>query len=227
LANAAELKRITRPLLARDPRLVLVKRTIVVQPVGHFLHGFAFRVTRSGSVDPVVTLFEPLYVPRRPLSSGSMPEFYLLVDRHRYGHLFPPSDLPRFWRAEDPGVEQVLIEELGGDRLDSLLRIDTPDRFLVWADHLGTSRKFVLFSHALAGRLSRAIGMAECEIADWGRRRDVDPGYKATIIRHLRRLVRIFESGQTRTNRLLRTFEEINARRAGVEGWWRWSPVVE
>lgn len=214
-------------MLARDPRLVLLKRTIVVRPVGHFLHGFAFRATSSGSVDPVVTLFEPLYVPRRPLSSGWMPEFYLFMDRRRHGHLFPPSDFPRSWMAGDPGVEQMLIDELGGDRLDSLLRIDTPDKFLVWAEHSGTSRKFVLFSHALAGRLSRAIGMAEREIADWSRRQGVDPGYKATVIRHLRRLVRVFESGQARTNHLLRTFENINARREGIAQWWRWSPVVE
>jgi len=227
LANGAELKRITRPLLALDPRLVLLKRTIVVRPVGHFLHGYAFRITSIGAVHPVVTLFEPLYVPRRPLGAGSMPEFYLFMDRRRHGHLFPPSAFPRYWMAGDPGVEQMLIDELGGDRLDSLLRIDTPDKFLVWAEHLHRSRPAILFSHALAGRLSRAIGMAERELAIWSGRRDISPGDKAKVVRHLRRLVRILESGQTRTNRLLRTFERINARRNGVERWWRWSPVVE
>lgn len=129
--------------------------------------------------------------------------------------------------AGDPGVEQMLIDELGGDRLDSLLRIDTPDKFLVWADHVHRSRPDSLFSHALAGRLSRAIRMAEREIADWSNRPDFHPGYDGKIIRFLRRLVRILESGQTRTNRLLRTYEDINARRKGVERWWRWSPVVE
>jgi hypothetical protein len=216
LATAAEIRRVLRPFVASDPRLVMIKRTIVVRPVGHYLHGYHFRTTSFGGVYPIVMLFQPMYVPRVNIPFGGMPEDHGRVRR---------------WQVTDPGVEQGLIEDLGGDLLDSLLRIDTPDKFLVWADHLGLSSDLSMLTEALAGRRARAALLARRQIADyagrypagdptslyWGRRR----------VRRLCRFVRIFESGQARTNRLLRTFERINARNTGVEAWWRWSPVVE
>jgi len=193
----------------------MIKRTVIVRPVGHFLHGFHFRTTSSGDVDPIVTLFQPMYVPRVDIPFGGMPE-----DRRSGAHR---------WSVSDPDIGAKLIEGLGGDLLDSLLRIDTPDKFLAWVDHHGRlgSERFPMFTHALAGRRDRAIALAEKELEIDRRYAARGTPWAAARIRRLHRLIRIFESGQARTNRLLRTFERVNARRVGVEPWWHWSPVVE
>lgn len=191
----------------------MIKRTVIVRPVGHFLHGFHFRTTSFGDVGPIVAVFHPIYVPRVAIPFGNMPEDF-------WGYGFD-------WSVSDPEIGQKLIEGLGGDVLDSIVRIDTPDKFLVWADHLSFRPMLRVFTHALAGRRARAAQLAERIARDWlDRGLGGDPSFDRNI-RRLRRLIRIFESGQTRTNRLLRTFERINARNNGVERWWRWSPVVE
>lgn len=193
----------------------MIKRTVIVRPVGHFLHGFHFRTTSHGDITPTVTLFQPLYVPRVQIPFGEMPE------RHFHGN----PDLT----ASDPDIGRKVIEHLGGDRLDSLLRIDTPDKFLVWAEHHGKlgSERFPLLTHALAGRRSRAIALAEQRIEVHRAFAARDELWAAARIKQLRRLIRIFESGQARVNRMLRGFEAINAARIGVDRWWHWSPVVE
>ena len=71
------------------------------------------------------------------------------------------------------------------------------------------------------------IGNSEQRIEYLNSLRAADGLPRNTDIRRLHRLIRIFESGQARTNRMLRTFERVNARNIGVEPWWRWSPVVE
>ena len=65
MATAAQLKQITRPLLELDPRFVLVKRWLVIRPVGHWLHGY-FLDRRSGKgVFVVQASVIPLYFKRR------------------------------------------------------------------------------------------------------------------------------------------------------------------
>ena len=193
----------------------MIKRTVVVRPVGHFLHGFHFRTTSFGNITPIVMLFQPMYVPRVDIPFSGMP--------HEHG-----SGAHR-WSVSDPDIGTKLIEGLGGELLESLLRIDTPDKFLAWVEHHGRlgSERFPMFTHALAGRRDRAIALAEKELES--NRRSVSPSrpWAAVNIRRLHRLIRILESGQARTNRLLRTIERVNARRIGVEAWWRWSPMVE
>lgn len=193
----------------------MIKRTVIVRPVGHFFHGFHFRTTSFGDITPIVSLFHPTYVPRVDIPFDAMPED-------------DPSDAHR-WSVSDSDIGRKLIDGLGGDLLDSLLRIDTPDKFLVWADHHDNrgSEFLRICSHALAGRLARAILLAEQSIARRQRYATEGDLWAAARNRRLRRLIRIFESGQVRTNRVLRTFERVNATRVGVEPWWRWSPVVE
>ncbi len=193
----------------------MIKRTVIVRPVGHFFHGFHFRTTSFGDVTPIVSLFHPTYVPRVNIPFGDMPE----------GHETGGAD----WSVADPDIGQKLIEGLGGDRLDALLRVDTPDKFLVWADHHDKSGSEYLriYSHALMGRLARAIVLAERELEVDRRSAARGMPWAAASIRRLSRHILIFKSGQARTNRLLRFFERANARRIGVEPWWRWSPLVE
>ena len=191
----------------------MIKRTVIVRPVGHYLHGFHFRTTSFGDVGPIVALFQPMYVPRVDIPFGGMPEGF-------WGYGLD-------WSVSDPQIGAKLIEGLGGDVLDSLLRIDTPDKFLVWADHLSYRPELRMFTHALAGRRARAVELAERKARDLHDCGLAEHPMFRKDFRRLHRLIRIFESGQARTNRLLRTFERVNARRVGVEAWWRWSPVVE
>jgi hypothetical protein len=193
----------------------MIKRTVIVRPVGHFLHGFHFRTTSHGDITPTVTLFQPLYVPRVQIPFGDMPE------RHFDGN-------PHL-TVSDPDIGRKLIEHLGGDRLDSLLRIDTPDKFLVWAEHHGKweSHGYSMLTHALAGRRARAIALAEQRMEHNRAFAANGAAWAAVRNKQLGRFIRIFESGQARVNRMLRGFEAINAARIGVERWWHWSPVVE
>ena len=193
----------------------MIKRTVIVRPVGHYLHGFHFRTTSFGNITPIHMLFQPMYVPRVDIPFGGMPE-----ERRSGAH---------GWSVSDPDIGAKLIEGLGGDLLESLLRIDTPDKFLVWAEHHGRlgSERFPMFTHALAGRRDRAIALAEKELEIDRRAATRGAPWAAASIRRLHRLIRLFESGQARTNRLLRTVERVNARRIGVEAWWRWSPMAE
>lgn len=191
----------------------MIKRTVIVRPVGHFLHGYHFRTTSFGDITPIVTLFQPMYVPRVQIPFGDMPEDYR-------------SGASR-WSVADPDIDRKMIDGLGGELLDSLLRIDTPDKFLAWADHWRNPELLPMFTHALAGRRARAALLAERAIENYRNHGLADDPRFMIRIRRLRRFIRIFESGQTRTNRLLQTFERINARNVGVEAWWHWSPVVE
>lgn len=233
-ATLRETRQVAQSLVDGDPRLAFVGRAIVLRPVGHWLQGFAFATYRPSdqrSRDPRVpklhttpsdwkglfwprTLFQPLYVPARRVN----PDFG--------GALHTPWDLSD-WRVMEPGIEAA-FRETAGDAIDSILNVDTPDKFCIWAEHAGGYGRRVNFSlvecltHALAGRLAVAIRLAERNIDDWG-----GYGEPATPAqaRRLRRLIRVFEAGQARTNRLLRTFEWITARHLGVRRWWRWTPA--
>lgn len=212
LATAAQLKQITRPLLELDPRFVLVKRWLVIRPVGHWLHGY-FLDRRSGKgVFVVQASVIPLYFKRR-------------ITPHWDVHPPPSAGTPGGWHATTPYVDRHLIEIMAGSASDAVTRYDSPDKFLallhrevgVWEQKIHTL--------ALAGRLRHAIRFAEKLIV---RYRNPPGGYAPYFkhIRRLQRLIAVFRGGQARTNRLLRTFEWINVRRLGVEQWWTWTPIA-
>jgi len=234
-ATFREIREVAQPLVDKDPRLAFSRRAIVVRRVGHWLHGFSFAIHRPSNrwnhnprVPSLVerpsdwrglfwprTLFQPLYVPARRVN----PDFG--------GPLLTPWRL-KDWRVSAPDVAAI-FSEAAGDAIDAILNVNTPDKFCIWAEHAdGHGRGVNLhlvecLTHALAGRLGLAIRVARYDIDNWG-------GYgepaTPTQARRLRRLIRVFEAGQARTNRLLRTFEWITARHLGVRRWWSWSPAV-
>lgn len=226
------MREVAQPLIDGDPRLAFVGRAIVLRPVGHWLHGFSlappgpnrhpdmYFVKRGDRliVKPVSgkarfwprTLLQPLYVPARRLQPG-------------YGRpIYAPHDMD-VWRVTTPDVSRIFCD-LAADAIDSILNVDTPDKFGIWAEHASLHEfeesiaPAVILTHALAGRLATAIREAERNIA-------MDPA-SAAQARRLRRLIRVFEAGQARTNRLLRTFEWITARHLGVRRWWTWTPAA-
>ncbi len=234
-ATLREIRQVARPLVDGDPRLAFVRRAIVVRRVGHWLHGFSFATHRprdQGNRDPRVpklattpsdwkglfwprTLFQPLYAPALRVS----PDF---------GGPLSTSEWIEEWRITEPRVA-VAFREAASDAIDSILNVDTPDKFCIWAEHADAYGRRVNLSlvecltHALAGRLDVAIRVARRNIDNWGGYRK--PATPAQA-RRLRRLIRVFEAGQARTNRLLRTFEWITARHLGVRRWWSWTPAV-
>lgn len=236
-ATLREVRQVAQSLVEGDPRLAFVGRAIVLRPIGHWLRGISlappgpkdhpgmYFVKRGDRLIPKRvsgtarfwprTLLQPLYVPARRLQP-------------RYGGLFRIPPEMDAWRVTTPGVAGK-FHEAATDAIESVLNVDTPDKFGIWAEH-ASSYNFgesfepaVLLTYALAGRLALAIRVAERNIDDWDNR-----GMPATPAqaRRLRRLIKVFQAGQARTNRLLRTFEGITARHLGVRRWWIWTPAV-
>ena len=241
-ATLREMRQVAQPLVDGDPRLTFVGRAIVLRPVGHWLRGFSlappgpkqhpgmYFVKRGDRLIPKLvngkarfwprTLLQPLYVPARRLQPGYG------------GSLRAPLEMDA-WRVTTPDVSRIFCE-LAADAIDSILNVDTPDKFGIWAEHASLHEfeesiaPAVILTHALAGRLATAIREAERNIAIWQGatgKRARDPATPAQA-RRLRRLIRVFEAGQARTNRLLRTFEWITARHLGVRRWWTWTPAA-
>lgn len=234
-ATFRDIERISRPLVDGDPRLAFVRRAIVLRPVGHWLHGFSFVTYHPRDQVPFTTrprlnltpsnweglfwprvLFQPLYVPARRVNPG-------------FGRaLHCPWDLDD-WRVTTPGIAGI-FREVATDAIDSILNIDTPDKFGIWSAHAGSDgwpsneNLAECLTHALAGRLGVAIRSAEYRFDNWDSR---DQPATPAQARRLRRLIRVFQAGQARTNRLLRTFEWITARHLGAARWWTWTPAVE
>jgi hypothetical protein len=210
LATAVQLKQITRPLLELDPRFVLVKRWLVIRPVGHWLHGYHLDRRTAKGVFVVEASVIPLY------SKGWIrPLWDILPPRSAGG--------TGTWEATMPHVDRRLIEIMAGSASDAVTQVDSPDKFLTRLGRQGREEK--VNTLALAGRLSHAIRLAERLIV---RYRDPPGGYAPYVkdIRRLQRLIAVFRAGQTRTNRLLRTFEWINVRQRGIDRWWTWTPVA-
>ena len=236
-ATIREMRQVAQPLVDGDSRLAFVGRAIVLRPVGHWLHGFSlsppgpkehqgmYFVKRGDRLIPKAvsgkarfwprTLLQPLYVPARRLQP-------------RYGRLLRTPWEMDAWRVTTPGISGIFCET-AADAIDSILNVDTPDKFGIWAEHASSfnfGESFepaIILTHALAGRLSLAIRVAERNIGDWdGRGAPATPAQA----RRLRRLIRVFAAGQARANRLLRTFEWITARHLGVRRWWTWTPAV-
>ena len=241
-ATLREARQVAQSLVDGDPRLAFVGRAIVLRPVGHWLRGFSLappgsqqhpgmtfvkrgdrlipkRVSSTARFWPR-TLLQPLYVPARRLQPA-------------YGRsLRAPLEMDA-WRVTTPDISKV-FRDVATDALDSILNVDTPDKFGIWAEHASLHEfeesiaPAIILTHALAGRLATAIREAERNIAIWQGgtwTRAVDPATPAQA-RRLRRLMRVFRAGQARTNRLLRTFEWITAGHLGVRRWWTWTPAV-
>lgn len=234
-ATLREIRQVAQPLVGSDPRLAFVGRAIVLRPVGHWLHGFSFQSHGPGDwknpdrLTPRLaetpsdwnglfwprTLFQPLYVPAQWVNPG-------------YGSTLYSPWGTNGWRITTPGVAAAL-RDVAVDAIDSILNVDTPDKFGIFAELASShgrsiSMEYVqLLTHALAGRLPTAIRLAERNMGNWDHWRK--PATPAQA-RRLRRLIRVFEAGQARTNRLLRTFEWITARHLGVRRWWSWTPAV-
>ena len=242
-ASLREMRQIAQPLVDGDPRLVFVGRAIVLRPVGHWLRGFSlappgakenrpmYFIKRGDRLIPKAVSTKAMFWPRTLLQPLYVPARRLHPSYGRRIHAPPDMDV---WRVTTPDTSRIFCEK-AADAIASILNVDTPDKFGIWADHASLHEfeesiaPAIILTHALAGRLSTAIREAERYVARWPGETWTRGTESATPAqaRRLRRLIRVFQAGQARTNRLLRTFEWITARHLGVRRWWKWKPAVE
>ena len=215
MSTAAQINQITRPLLECDPRFVLLKRWLVIRPVGHWLCAYNLDRRTEKGVFIVEANVMPLY--------GSARRMKLVWE------VYPPrsAGVEGTWYATTPHVDRHLIEVMAGNGSSALTQFDSPDMFLAGLASSSNLSKVEAAIHtfALAGRLREAIYLAKKKIATCR----VPPYVYALhvgYVRRLERLVAVFEAGQARTNGLLRTFEWISVRKHGVEQWWSWTPIA-
>lgn len=220
MTSYADIKRITTELRERDPRLGLVKGLVVIRPCGHWVRGLFLERRTPKDLFVLTTVVQGLYVP----ASRTRAELGREVD--------PPVERgapSRSWNPFWPNCGKLLADLAVERLLPEVEAAATPDMFPSVLDSalgipLGVTDDRIL-TYALAGRLKEAAAMAQAylethEGAPWSR---LTPAER----RRRERLIRIFESGQARTNRLLRTFERTTARRLGIEKWWEWKPFVD
>lgn len=215
MSTAAQLRQITRPLLEQDPRFVLMKRWLVIRPVGHWVHAYRLDRRMEKGVFVLESVIQPLYEPRSTLNASLGWE------------IFPPRSAgTALWNATMPNVEQHLIERLAGEASNRLTRLNTPEMFLAHSETRGGfAHKQKIHTYALMGWLDAAIYMAEWLIDAYEYKLQTYPPDRKGQ-RRMRRLITVFKAGQARTNRLMRTFEWICARKNGIDQWWTWTPVV-
>jgi hypothetical protein len=215
LSTAAQLKQITRSLLERDPRFVLMKRWLVIRPVGHWVHAYHLDRRMEKGIFVLESVIHPLYKP-----SSNM---YASVG----WEIFPPRSAgTASWNVTMPNVEQYLVDCLAGEASNRLTRLNTLEMFLAHLDTRGALKhEQKILTYALVGWRDAAIYMAEWLIDAYEYKLQIYPPDRKGQ-RRLRRLIAVFKAGQARTNRLMRTFEWICARKNGIDQWWTWKPVV-
>lgn len=217
MTTVAEIRRITTELRKRDPRWVVVKRMVVMQPVTHWLCGVylhasswekgRFRLTPM--VHPLAAPGPPWRIPvtgsdvRAPVDRGA-PDYT--------------------WNSSWPNCPELLADVLQGDLQPKLEVAATPEGILLPLK--ATYLDFPVAVHgafncAVAGRLPEAKKLAQYILGERVR----ELGNER--VRQCERLSRVLDRGQEATNRTLRRLERISARQFGVEKWWRWEPLVE
>ncbi len=214
---AADIKRATAELRERDPRWVVVKRLIVMQPVTHWLCGIYLRPSNWTKgrfyLSPAIHV---LAAPSRGVRPGTEPttgsEVSAPVER---------GAPERSWSLSWPNCGKLLADVVLNDLLPGIEAAKSPDGMMSYLKD--TQFKSIIayqgaFSYALAGRRSEAKELARVLVED---RRSPEDN------RRCERFMRILDSGQGPTNRLLRRLERMYADRYGVGKWWRWEPLVE
>lgn len=100
MTTAADVKRVTRLVREREPRLILVKRTLILPPAGHYLRAFDLASLSHKDRFRMHYFVQPLYRPTSGISVG-------------YGDYLHDDYGP--WSASDPRIEERIADALLGD----------------------------------------------------------------------------------------------------------------
>ncbi|GGF72727.1 hypothetical protein GCM10007301_35680 [Azorhizobium oxalatiphilum] len=120
MTTTAQMKKLAAPLLARQPDLAMVRRTIIVQPVTHFVRG----ITLDNSSGKVA--FTPLWGATYLFRERTF--FSLNWNRH-----FPPVK-PGIWELAHPEHQSAFIAFAETEVLPQLRAMNSLDAFLAFTE---------------------------------------------------------------------------------------------
>jgi len=203
MTTAADVKRITRLVREREPRLILVKRMLVLPPAGHYLRAFDLASLSNKDRFRMHYFVQPLYRPTSGISVG-------------FGDAFPNDDYGP-WSASDSRIEERIADTLLGDGMARIEHVDNPGAFLEYAkslDDLMTGGDWYIFlTHLLLGHLDEAANLgAQALRRYYPHRRES---------RHTRRFLQLMDGGQARIDRVLKSWEQTAVRRLKIERYWQ------
>lgn len=215
MTTTADIKRITRVALQRNPHWLLRKQWLIVPPVNHYVCGFFFDRTSTAHYFRPSHRAAPLY------ESGF---------NWGYGAQFETSLGEETWDMRDADIEEevALRCEQESTRF-SCAR--SPQSFLHYAaDFTNTERNSsLILTHALAGNplLAKKILLEELfrlELEHWYRSetwlRFKPDLHHVRRRRRLRRLLSILNDGPARVEALARTLERVNVHKLDLEKHW-------
>lgn len=214
MTSAADIKRITRVALQRNPHWILRKQQLVVLPIDHYVRSFSFNGTRTSHYFHLSFGIAPLY----ELDFGQ-----------GYGARFETSLGEEMWDARDDVEEDIALRCEQESARFTCAR--SPQSFLHYAaDFTNTERNSsLILTHALAGnpRLAKKILLEELfrlELEHWYRSetwlRFKPDLHHVRRRRRLRRLLSILNDGPARVEALARTLERVNVRKLDLEKHW-------
>lgn len=202
MTTAADIKRVTRLVREREPRLVFYKRLLILPPVGHYLRAFILDQTSTKEVFRFAYFVQPLYEPDYSVTLGHGDNLF---------------DKGGRWSIHDPLIEERVARTLLGEGMARIASVDSPEAFLEYSKHSELHRTggpwFRFLTLALMGRLDEARREAEVTLKYYL------PTNRAS--RHTRRFLRLFEDGPERAARVLRTWEEMTVRKMGIARYWQ------
>lgn len=215
MTTAAQVKRMVRPLLERNPDLALVGRRIYVKPIHHFARAVIVGGTSSAEYfDPqwaVVHLFEV----RRffPLNWGGV-----LSDPHQ-GH---------WWSAKnDPNAADDLVRAIEEQALPWLRTMSTLQLYMAFVSqnlsrhHLYDKADAEVIVHAACGRLAAARKICEQQIERWSKDKlEYDDDTRAEFHRLRELSALVLKDDHARLARLLHEWEAQSVKNLKIEHLW-------
>ncbi len=166
MTTAAQAKRLSRPLLARHPELVLVGRMIVLRPVRHVLR--AIYIDRTSSAGE--------FVPR--WSVMHLFQLYKAISFNLGADLYKPRPTPwhdrypKLWWVDDPATPELLAEAIETAALPELEPLGELEAFyqhlISVKDHAYHLRPYQqVIVEAARGRLDEVRVICRDELSRW------------------------------------------------------------
>lgn len=202
MTTAADVKRVTRLVLEREPGLILVKRTLILPPAGHYLRAFCLAALSAKDKFRIHYIVHPLYRLAADLSVG-------------FGDYLYDDHGP--WLASDPRIGERIADTLLGEGMTRIKHVDNPEAFLEYCktieDYRAGGDWHTFLTHLVLGRLDAAYHLGAEVLRRYYPHTDRS--------RHTRRFLQLMGGGQARIDRVLKSWEQTNARRLGIERYWK------
>jgi|GEM_PF-2380350 len=223
MSTKAQIKKVVRLVQEREPRLIYQDRRLFLPPAGHYARGFMFDRSAAKGIFNLRYFVLPLYVPDKGYSIGPG------------GDIFPVRG-GVLWDIGIEGIDEILADtilERGMPRIEAEM---TPSNFVRYLKSVDASffySEHLMLTFMLLHRHNKVLSMLDKDLEFVeGRLADPSERYPNSIPmwearrRRVLRFAALVRDGFTRTDRLLRGWEEMMVRRYKVEAFWR-SPWAE